>query len=101
MVGWAAVVWTIALAVAVAVVGLTDDCAEVAVSDLDICRLDRGSTISGIALVWFMGALPMAIVWVLARVRRPRCRICGDELGVGEARLCRRCGARLIETAAR
>ncbi len=82
-------------------VGLTDGCGDVAVSDLDLCRLDRGSTISGIALVWFMGILPMAIVWVLARVRRPRCRICGDELEAGEGRLCRRCGARLIETAAR
>ena len=100
-IGWAAVLWTAALAVAIAIVGLGGDCAGVAPADLHVCELGRESTISGLVLVWFIGVLPPALVWLLAHGRRERCRICGDELGGSEHRLCRRCGARLIETASR
>jgi hypothetical protein len=97
--GWAALLWTVALAGIAAVVGLSGECADVAASDFHFCELGRDSTISGIVLVWFIGVLPMAIVWLLARARRARCRICGDELGAADRRVCRRCATRLIETA--
>jgi hypothetical protein len=100
-VGWAAVVWTVALAIAVGVISVTGSCSEVRPADVHVCELDRDSTISGLALVWFIGFLPAAAAWLLARTRRPRCRLCGEELAAPEGRLCRRCGARLIETATR
>ena len=100
-VGWAAIVWTLAIALAAAVVGLTGGCADVRPADVHVCELDRDSTLSGLAVVWFLGFLPAAAVWLLARARRERCRICGDELAPAEHRVCRRCGARLIEGATR
>jgi len=101
VVGWAALVWTVALAGAIAYVAFSGDCAGVKPADLGVCRLGRDSTISGLAMVWFIGFLPAAVLWFLVRARRERCRICGDELGAREHRLCRRCATRLIETAAR
>ena len=101
MVGWAMMIWTIAIAIAAAVVAIAGGCGDVAPSDFHICELNRGSTISGLVMLWFIVALPMTVVWVLARARRRRCRICGDELGHGERRVCHRCGVRLIESAAR
>lgn len=100
-VGWAAVAWTAAIAVAAAVVGLTGGCADVSPADVHVCELDRDSTVSGLALIWFIGFLPAATIWLLARARRQRCRICGGELAPAEDRVCRRCGTRLIETARR
>lgn len=97
--GWAAIAWTAALAVAAGVAAITASCGDVAPSDLHVCELDRDSTISGIALVWFLGAFPLATLWLLGRARRARCRICGDELGAADRRVCRRCASRLIETA--
>jgi hypothetical protein len=100
-VGWAAVVWTAGIAVAAAVVAITAGCAEVSSANVHVCELDRDSTVSGLVLVWFIGFLPLATLWVLARTRRPQCRICGEELASSEHRVCRRCGARLIESATR
>ncbi len=100
-VGWAAVVWTAAIAAAAAVVGLTAGCGDVGPADVHVCELDRDSTVSGLAVVWFIGFLPAGTIWLLARARRPRCRVCGEELASAEYRVCRRCGARLIETATR
>jgi hypothetical protein len=100
-VGWAALVWTAAIAVAVAVVSLTAGCADVSPADVHVCELDRDSTVSGLAVVWFIGFLPAATIWLLGRARRERCRVCGDELPPAEHRVCARCGARLIETATR
>jgi hypothetical protein len=99
VIGWSAVVWTLAIAAAAAVVALTGDCADVAADDFHVCELDRSSTVSGLVLLWFIVFLPLAVVWVLGRTRRARCRICGDELGATDRRVCRRCAARLIETA--
>jgi rRNA maturation endonuclease Nob1 len=101
VIGWAALVWSAGIAVAMAVVSLTGGCADVKPADVHLCELERDSTVSSLALVWFIGFLPAATVWLLARARRTRCRICGDELRRAEHRLCRRCGARLIETATR
>jgi hypothetical protein len=100
-VGWAAVAWTVAIAVAAAVVSLTGGCGDVRAADLHLCELDRDSKVSGLALLWFIGFLPAATVWLLARARRAQCRICGDDLDPAERRVCRRCGARMIETATR
>lgn len=100
-VGWAALVWSAAFAVAAAVAGLTGGCGDVSPADVHICELDRDSTVSGLALVWFIGFLPAATIWLLARAHRERCRICGEELAPAEQRVCRRCGARLVETATR
>lgn len=97
--GWAAILWTVALAVTALIVALTGDCSDVAAADFDVCELGRHSTISGLALVWFIGALPLAIAWLLFRGRRRRCRICDEELGAADRRLCRRCATRLIESA--
>ena len=100
-IGWLAVLWTAGLLAAAALAGLGDPCGDVRPADLDLCELDRGATISGLALIWFFGFLPLAVAWLLARHRRGRCRACGDELGAAERRLCRRCAARLVETATR
>ena len=97
--GWTAVAWTAALAIAIAVVGLTAGCGDVAVADFHVCELNRGSTISGLVMIWFIVFLPLAVLWLLGRSRRARCRICGDELWANERRVCRRCAGRLIETA--
>jgi hypothetical protein len=99
--GWAAVVWTVAVAVAIAIISLTGGCGDVDPADAYVCELDRDSTVSGLAVLWFIGFLPAAALWLLARARRERCRICGDELSPSEHRVCRRCGVRLIGTAAR
>jgi hypothetical protein len=101
VVGWSLLAWSAAMAIAVAVLSLTGGCGDVAASDFHVCELDHDSTVSGLVMVWFIVALPLAVVWVLARARRRRCRICGDELGVADRRICRRCGVRLIETATR
>jgi hypothetical protein len=100
-VGWAALVWTAAIAVAAGIVALTAGCGDAGPADVHVCELDRDSTVSGLAVAWFLGFMPAATIWLLARARRPRCRICGDELAAAEHRVCRRCGARLIETATR
>ena len=97
--GWMAIAWSVTLAIAIAAVGLTAGCGDVAPTDFHVCELDRGSTISGLALIWFMGFLPLAVLWLLGRSRRARCRICGDELGAADRGVCRRCAARLIQTA--
>jgi hypothetical protein len=99
LLGWGTVLWTIGLAIAAAVVGITADCADVATADFHVCELDRDSTISGLAFIWFLGVLPVAILWLLSRGRRRRCRICADELGATDRRVCRRCATRLVETA--
>jgi hypothetical protein len=98
-IGWAAVLWTVALALAALIVAITGDCSDVATADFHVCELGRNSTISGLALVWFLGVLPLAIVWLLFRARGRRCRICGQELGARDRSICRRCTTRLIETA--
>jgi hypothetical protein len=100
-VGWAAIAWTAAIALAIAVVLLTGGCGDVSAPDRYVCELDRDSTVSGLTVVWFMGFLPAATIWLLARARRPRCRICGDELGGAQQGVCRRCGARLVGSATR
>ena len=97
--GWAAILWTVAIAVAAALVGITGGCGDVAAADLHVCELNRDSTISGLVMVWFLGFLPLAVLWLLFRGRRQRCRICGQELGARDRRVCRRCATRLIETA--
>ena len=97
-IGWAAVLWTLGLAIAAVVVGL-GDCAGVAPDDFHVCELNRNSTVSGFAMLWFIGVLPLAVVWLLFRGRRARCRICRQELGATDRRVCRRCASRLIETA--
>lgn len=98
--GWTALLWTIGLLVAAIVVALTGGCSDVRPADLHVCELDRDSTISGLAVVWFIGFLPAAIVWLLARARQERCRVCGDQLGSAERRVCRGCAGRLIHSAA-
>jgi hypothetical protein len=100
VIGWAALAWSAGLAIAMIVVGLTEGCGGVRPTDIDVCELDRDSTISGLALVWFIGFLPAAVAWLLARTRRARCRICGDELATGERRVCHRCAGRLVRSAA-
>lgn len=100
-VGWAAIAWTAAIALAAIVVHLTGGCADVSPADRYVCELDRDSTVSGLALVWFIGFLPAATIWLLTHARRPRCRICGDEVGGPQQRVCRRCGARLVGSATR
>jgi lysylphosphatidylglycerol synthetase-like protein (DUF2156 family) len=100
-VGWAAIAWTAAIVLAIAVVTLTRGCADVSPADTYLCELDRDSTVSGLTVVWFIGFLPAATIWLLARARRPRCRICGEELEIAEHRVCQRCGARLFELATR
>ena len=97
--GWTAIVWTAALGIAIALVGLTANCGDAAAADFHVCELDRGSTISGLVMIWFIVFLPLAVLWLLGRVRRARCRICGDELGAADRRVCHRCATRLIETA--
>jgi hypothetical protein len=99
--GWGTVAWTAAITVAAIAFSLTGGCEDVRPADVHVCELDRDSTVSGLAVVWFIGFLPAATVWLLARARRERCRVCGEELGAAERRVCRRCGARLIETVAR
>jgi hypothetical protein len=97
--GWTVIAWTLAMAIAIAVVELTGGCGDVAAADFHVCELDRGSTTSGLVMIWFIVALPLAALWLLGRARRARCRICGDELGAADRRVCHRCAARLIETA--
>ena len=99
LLGWALVLWTAAIAIAAAVVAIGGDCGGVAESDFHVCELDRNSTVSGLAMLWFIVALPLGAVWLIFRGRRARCRICGDELGVADRRICRRCAKRLVETA--
>ena len=98
-IGWAAVLWTLGLAVAALVVGLGGDCSDVAAADFHVCELNRNSNVSSLAMIWFIGALPMAVLWLLLRGRHGRCRICGQELGAADRRICRRCASRLVETA--
>jgi hypothetical protein len=99
LLGWVLVLWTVGIALAAVLVGLDGGCGDVAASDLDVCELNRNSTVSGLAMIWFIVALPLGTVFLVFRARRGRCRICRDELGASDRRVCRRCAARLIETA--
>ncbi|MGI8461881.1 MAG: hypothetical protein ACR2OC_09655 [Solirubrobacterales bacterium] len=93
--------WTVALAVTVAIVAFTGGCGDVRPADFHVCELGRDSTISGLAMLWFIGVVPAAVFLLLARGRRERCRICGDELGSRERRICRACGTHLVDSANR
>ena len=97
--GWALVLWTIGIVAVALIFGAGGDCGEVAASDFDVCELNRNSTVSGLAMIWFIVALPAGAVFLVFRGRRRHCRICRDELGAGDRRVCRRCAVRLIETA--
>jgi hypothetical protein len=98
-VGWMIFLWTAGIAVAAIVVALTGDCSGVAEADFHVCELNRNSNVSSLVMVWFIGALPLGIVWLLLRGRRGRCRVCGQELGAADRRICRRCATRMVETA--
>jgi len=97
--GLGLVLWTAGIAVAAVLVSIGGGCGEVAASDFDVCELNRNSTVSGLVMIWFIVALPLGAVFLVFRARRGRCRICHDELGATERRVCSRCAARLIETA--
>ena len=97
--GWAVVLWTVAIAVIALIVGSGGGCGDAAAADFHVCELNRHSTVSGLAMIWFIVALPMGAAFLVFHGRRQKCRICRDELGVADRRLCRRCATRLIETA--
>ena len=97
--GWGMVLWTVAIAVVALVVGSGGDCGDAAAADFHVCELNRHSTVSGLAMIWFIFALPMGAAFLVFRGRRQKCRICRDELGAADRRVCRRCATRLIETA--
>jgi hypothetical protein len=99
VVGIGLALWTVGIAVAAVLVSAGGGCGDVAPSDFHVCELDRNSTVSGLVMLWFIVALPLGALFLLFRSRRGRCRICGDELGTADRRVCRRCATRLIERA--
>lgn len=97
--GWAVVLWTVAIAAVAVIVSASGGCGDVAAPDFHVCELNRDSTVSGLAMIWFIVVLPLGAAFLVFRGRRARCRICGDELGAADRRVCRRCATRLIESA--
>lgn len=72
---WAILVWTVLMAVGIvaAALNIGRDCVGLAGSELSACQADAwirgGIGLTLLLLLWFVGFVPLAIVWFVSRPR--------------------------------
>jgi hypothetical protein len=72
---WAVLVWTVFMAVGIlaAALNIGGDCVGLTGSDLSACQADAwirgGIGLTLLLLLWFVGFVPLAIVWFVSRPR--------------------------------
>lgn len=86
---WALVIWTglMALWAVAGVSAVGDNCAGRTGSALEACQ--AGTAIGGgigltlIAMVWFIGFIVLALIWLMSRPQRRLCPACGAQVRSG------------------
>jgi hypothetical protein len=86
---WALVIWNILMLawVVTGIGNLSHNCAGLSGEDLTLCQagttIGAGIGVTFIGMIWFVGFVVLALVWLMSRPSRRLCPRCGNEVKKG------------------